>query len=241
MILGMRDVNLGLGGRVEQQSAAEAAAEVIRAAIVAGRLQPGQPLREGALSAELGLSRTPIREAMLLLQADGLVEINRNRGARIATYSRADLEDAYGLRAVIEAYAARRAATRVTPADLEALRQSCRRFDELLAAQTGDSGEIPALVAENLRFHSIVQRCSGSRRVPPIIRGLIHLPLLYRAHAWYSPKQKVLSERHHHDITGALAGHDPDAAESLMQAHVIEAGNAALSAMDAREAGEASA
>jgi DNA-binding GntR family transcriptional regulator len=234
----MSAVNLGLGP-VAQQSAAEAAAQLIRGALVAGRLQPGQPLREGALSAELGLSRTPVREAMLLLQADGLVEITPNRGARIATYTRAELADAFSLRAVIEAYAAARAADRVAPPDVDALRRSCRRFDDLLAEPAGNEGIAP-LVAENLTFHSIVHRCSGDRRVPQIIRGLIHLPLLYRAHTWYSPKQNVLSDRHHHDITDALARHDSDAAESLMRAHVIETGQAALAAMDARTVDAAS-
>lgn len=231
----MTDVKLGLSG-IAQLSAAEAAAEAIRGAIVAGKLRPGQPLRESSLSAELGLSRTPIREAMLLLQADGLVDLNRNRGARVATYTRADLEDAYSLRAVIEAYAAGRAATRATAADIEALRQSCRRFDSLLAGQDPEQQDITSLVAENLTFHTIVQRCSGSRRVAPIIRGLIHLPLLYRAHIWYSPTRKIISERHHHDIADALATRAAETARALMYDHVMEAGNAALIAMDARQA-----
>ncbi|MGH3376696.1 MAG: GntR family transcriptional regulator [Actinoallomurus sp.] len=231
----MTSVNLGLRSPVTQKSAAEVAAEVIRDAIVAGRLVPDQPLREAALSAELGLSRTPVREALLLLQADGLVELTPNRGARIATYTRADLEDAVELRAVIEAYAARCAATRVTPADIEELRRSCRRFDDLLADQAEVGNDVGPLVTENLAFHSLVHRSSGSRRVPQIVRGLIHLPLLYRAHAWYSPNQNVLSERHHHDITDALANHEPDRAESLMRAHVLDAGEAALAAMDTND------
>lgn len=191
-------------------------------------------MREAALSAELGLSRTPVRESLLLLHADGLVELTPNRGARIATYTREDLEDAYHLRATIEAYAARRAAERISPRDVEALRRSCFQFDQLLADQSGQGGpgDLAPLIQENFAFHSLVQRASGSRRVPALIRGLIHLPLLYQAGTWYSPNRKVISKHHHHDITEALAHRDADADANLMREHVLEAGNAGLEAMD---------
>jgi len=227
MLHRMNEVNFNLGGPVTQQSATSVAADVIRAAIVDGRLEPGQALREGTLARELGLSRTPIREALLLLHADGLIELAPNRGARVATYARADLQDAYGLRAVIESYAAGRAAERITSDQVAALEHSCAQFDALRA-----EADVVALVKENLAFHAIVHQASGSRRVPAVIRGLIQLPLLYRAHAWYSPDRKLISEYHHREITKALAERDAPLAEALMREHVVEAGQVALEAMD---------
>src|SRR5215210_19437 len=83
------------------------AARRIRDAILAGRLEPDQPLREEDLARQLGISRTPIREALLLLQNEGLVETVPNRGATVKSYDAADLDDVYTLRAVLEGYAAR--------------------------------------------------------------------------------------------------------------------------------------
>jgi DNA-binding GntR family transcriptional regulator len=220
--------SLKLGGTVVARSATAQAGDLIRAAIVDGSLTPGQHLREADLARELGLSRTPVREALMLLHADGLIELTANRGARVATYDRDDLADCYGLRAVIEGYAARRAATRATAAEVESLERSCERFDAL----SGDGADVLPLVRENLVFHGVVHEASGSRRVPALVRGLLQLPLLYRAHAWYSPERQVISEHHHRELTQAIAARDPERAEAVMRRHVLEAGAAALRAFD---------
>jgi len=220
--------DLKLGGTVTARSVTAQTSDLIRAAIIDGSLTPGQHLREADLARELGLSRTPIREALMLLHADGLIELTANRGARVATYDRDDLADCYGLRAVIEGYAARRAATRATPEQIDALKQSCERFDAL----RGDDGDVLPLVHENLTFHAVVHEASGSRRVPALVRGLIQLPLLYRAHAWYSPDRHVVSEHHHRELTAAIESRDAERAEVVMRDHVLEAGDAALRAFD---------
>jgi DNA-binding GntR family transcriptional regulator len=219
---------LGLGGTVTARSAAAQAGDLVRAAIIDGTLKPGQHLREADLARELGLSRTPVREALMLLHADGLIELTANRGARVATYERDDLADCYGLRAVIEGYAARRAATRATSGQIDALKRSCERFDAL----RGEGDDVLPLVYENLAFHGIVHDASGSRRVPALVRGLLQLPLLYRAHAWYSPDRRVVSDHYHRELTGAIESRDPEQAEVLMREHVLEAGDAALRAFD---------
>jgi DNA-binding GntR family transcriptional regulator len=225
---------LKLSGRVIARSATAQAGDLIRAAIIDGSLVPGQRLREVDLARELGLSRTPVREALALLHADGLVELTANRGARVATYDRADLADCYGVRAVLEGYAAHQAATRATPEQVAALEHSCDRFDALRA----DGEDILPLVAENLRFHGIVHDASGSRRVPALVRGLIQLPLLYRAHAWYSPDRHVISEHHHRELAAAIGSHDAGRSERIMREHVLEAGVAALRAFDEVDAAD---
>lgn len=219
---------LKLSGPVTVRSATVQAGDLIRAAIVEGRLTPGQRLHEADLARELGLSRTPVREALMLLHADGLIELEANRGARVATYDRADLADCYGVRAALEAYAAFHAATRATTEQVDALERSCDRFD----TRRREGQDVLPLVAENLRFHGIVHDASESRRVPALVRGLIQLPLLYRAHAWYSPDRRVISEHYHRELTAAIKSRDADRSERIMREHVLEAGAAALRAFD---------
>src|SRR5207249_3993911 len=89
------------------RNASAAATELIREAIVDGRLVPGERLKEEELAHELGISRTPVREALLVLQAEGLVDAAPNRGAVVRAHDAVDLDDLYQLRALLEGYAAR--------------------------------------------------------------------------------------------------------------------------------------
>ena len=95
--------------------------EQVRAAIVENRYAPGQRLIEQRLAAELGLSRTPVREALRILEAEGLVVSERNRGATVRPLSPTEVVDLYGLRIRLESYAAELAAERIADQELGAL------------------------------------------------------------------------------------------------------------------------
>jgi DNA-binding GntR family transcriptional regulator len=200
------------------RSASAAASEVIRDAILDGRLAPGQRLKEEELARELGVSRTPVREALLLLQTEGLVELAPRRGARVRSYAVDDLDDVYQLRAVLEGYAARRAATRISADDLTLLDKSCRRFEQLAA---GD--DLRELVKENLSFHNLVLDAAASARLGRMVRKVIEIPLVYKSFYWYSPEQKLISEHYHKQLTHALRVRDAERAELIMKEHVLEA------------------
>lgn len=199
------------------RNASVAATEVIRQAIIDGRLAPGQRLKEEELARELGISRTPVREALLVLQAEGLVNAAPNRGATVRAHTVEDLDDLYQLRALLEGYAARRAAMRVTDPDIAKLRESCDRFDKLTSA------DVPGLVKENLFFHSTILEIAGSARLTSMVRNVIELPLVYKSYIWYSPDQTRISAHHHRQITTALAARDAERAELIMREHVYEA------------------
>jgi DNA-binding GntR family transcriptional regulator len=126
----------------------------------------------------------------------------------------------YELRALLEGYAARRAATRITAADVERLRESCTRFEALGAAS---EETLQALVDENLMFHNLVLEAAGSDRLSELVRKVVELPLVYKSYVWYSPSQKRRSEQAHFQLTAALANRDADQAELVMRAHVYEA------------------
>jgi DNA-binding GntR family transcriptional regulator len=200
------------------RNASTVAADVIRAAIVDGRLEPGRRLKEEELARELGISRTPVREALLVLQTEGLLDSAPNRGATVRAYEAEDLDDLYQLRAVLEGFAARRAATRVSRDDVARLAESCKRFEELRA---GD--DLTELVRENVRFHDIILEAAGSPRLARLVRGVVQLPLVYRSFYWYSPEQKLISEHYHRQLTTALAARDAERAEIVMKEHVLEA------------------
>jgi DNA-binding GntR family transcriptional regulator len=206
------------GGPPLSRSASAAASEVIREAIVDGRLTPGQRLKEEELARELGMSRTPVREALLLLQSEGLVESIPRRGATVRSYAADDLDDMYQLRAVLEGYAARRAATRISHDEIARLEESCARFDRLRA----EDG-LRDLVKENLLFHNVILDAAGSDRLVPLVRKVIELPLVYRSFYWYSPEQKLISQHYHRQLTRALAAGDAKRAEMIMTEHVLEA------------------
>jgi DNA-binding GntR family transcriptional regulator len=201
------------------RNASSAATELIRQAIVDGRLPPGRRLKEEELARELGISRTPVREALLVLSAEGLVDVAPNKGAAVRSHSVEDLDDLYQLRAVIEGYSARRAAARLSDDEIGALRESCARFEAFLA----QGADMSALVKENLVFHQTIYEGAGSTRLTSMVRQVIELPLVYRSYVWYSPDQQRISAHYHAQITRALETRDGERAELVMKEHIFEA------------------
>lgn len=201
------------------RNASTAAADLIREAILDGRLHPGQRLKEADLAREFGISRTPVREALLMLQAVGLVEATPNRGAIVHTYTADDLDDLYQLRALLEGYAGHHAAARISEAEIEQLRQSCERFERL----SGDKTDVRRLVKENVFFHNTILEAAGSPRLTAMVRKVFDLPLIYKSYIWYSPDQKQISVHYHRQLVRALSARDADRTERIMKEHVLEA------------------
>ena len=204
-------------GELLVRNASAAATELIREAIIDGRLLPGQRLKEEELARELGISRTPVREALLVLQAEGLVDAEPNRGAAVRAHDAADLDDLYQLRALLEGYAARRAASRITLEQVAGLWSSCDRFDAI------NDRNVKELVKENLLFHNTVLDAAGSSRTAGMVRKVIELPLVYNSYRWYSADQMRISAHYHHQIVRALADAEADRAELIMKEHLFEA------------------
>jgi len=204
------------GGQLVQ-NASVTATELIRQAILEGGLEPGSRLKEEELARELGISRTPVREALLMLQAEGLIVTTPNRGASVRIHDADDLRDLYQLRALLEGYAARLATARISDEEIDRLRESCDRFD----AVTAD--DVRELVRENLWFHSAIHTAAGSTRLSWMIQKVIELPLVYKSYIWYSPDQKRISVHYHRQITHALGARDAERAELVMREHIFEA------------------
>ena len=221
IVLGILSVDMGLLGKdgpiTVARSASDIATELIREAIFEGRLEPGQRLKEEELAGELGISRTPVREALLILQADGLVSAVPNRGAVVRTYTESDLVDMYELRALLESFAAHQAAKRISEEQLAVLADSCDRFKEL--RQVND---LLGLIKENLVFHQTIVEAAGTTKLADLVRSAVELPLVYRAFFWFTEQEMEISERTHRKLLTTLRAGDSERAELLMKEHIYE-------------------
>jgi DNA-binding GntR family transcriptional regulator len=202
------------------RSAGEAAADLIRRAILDGTLLPGQRLTEERLAQDLKTSRTPVREALRVLKAEGLVVSTPYHGSTVRAYEADDLDDIYQLRALLEGHGARRAAQRIDDDGVEQLHASCVR---LVALGDATDENVAEIVTENLFFHTTILEIAGSHRLTEMVRKVIELPLVYNSYRWYSLDQRRISVHYHGQIVRALEDGDADRAELIMKEHLFEA------------------
>lgn len=199
--------------------AVDIAYDSIRLQILSGERPGGEWLREDDLAAALGVSRTPVREALRRLAAEGLVTHERNRGVQVQSWTMEDLEEVFGLRSLLEPWGCALAATR-GQADLEALQDLADRMDEAADKPHPDFEHITEL---NNLFHGTILAASGSRRVQSLVSSVVDVPLVWSTFSRYTPHELRRSLAHHHELVDALRAGDPAWAESIMRAHVQSA------------------
>jgi DNA-binding GntR family transcriptional regulator len=183
-------------------------------AILEGVLKPGERLRAEALAQRFGTSRTPIREALLQLEAQGLVEVEPNRGAVVRAFDRDDLLDLYAVRALLEPAAAARAATRIDDDGIARLEALCD------AAQHATVDE---QIAYNEDFHRIIVEAAGSRRLTVAMRAASGIPRAFRSRFWDSEEQRAESLLCHRRLVSAFRVRDAQLAEAVMRMHILGA------------------
>ena len=194
--------------------------EELREAILAGSLPPGARLRAEPLAERLRTSRTPVREALILLAREGLVDLEPRRGAIVRAFDAADLADLYDVRALIEPHAARRAATRSAAPALQRLAAIC---DEAEARGAADDAAVEDQVALNEKFHRIVLDAAGSPRLEAALRAVAGIPRAFRAAFWHDDAQREQSLFCHRQIVHALERRQPRLAEAVMRMHIVGA------------------
>lgn len=204
--------------RQNQTKTATEATNKLRTAILDGRFPAGQRLKEADLARELEVSRTPIREALLALSAERLVELEPNRGASVRPYALDDLDEMYRLRALLEGYAAERAATRIDEDQLKQLRVSLDRIERFDVVTELDSS-----VTENLRFHEIVIAAAQSPRLADMLEVVTRVPSVYRSYYWYTDPLRAISQQFHEWLLRALWAREPERARRIATEHVLHA------------------
>lgn len=202
-------------------SAAERAYAAIRGGILDGTLELGARLPEEDLAARAGVSRTPVREALRKLAAEGFVTFAPNRGAQVATWSDDDLEEIFGLRALLESHAAAQAATRIAAGDLAALDTLADRMEHAAAQAT--PGALDRVAELNNRFHRTILDAAGSRRLHALLDTVIVLPLVHRTFHRYTTAALRRSMNHHRELLAAFAAGDGEWAATVMRTHVLAA------------------
>jgi DNA-binding GntR family transcriptional regulator len=201
----------------EGRHAADQAYRLIRDQILTGRRVSGEWLREGEMAESVGVSRTPVREALRRLTAEGLVRYERHRGVQVQNWSVQDLDEIFSLRSVLEPWGCRLAAENGT-VDLDVLDDLASRMDAL--APDGRPSDVDKLTELNNRFHRTVLDGADNGRLTGVIASVIQLPLVWRTFSRYTPDALRRSLAHHHELVSALAARDPDWAESVMCSHV---------------------
>lgn len=196
----------------------------LRRAIVEGRYPPGARLVEQRLAEELDVSRTPVREAVRRLESEGLVVVERNRGAHVRPLSEGEIADLYEVRSRLEAYAAELAAARATAEDLVALRAASASFAEAAAAagRHRSVAAVRALDEANARFHAALHAASGHARIRQLVAGAVDAPLVFQALQRFDPQELARSVMFHQLIVEAVEAGESARAGRLMTEHVLQ-------------------
>lgn len=206
-------------------SAQDAYAKV-RAAIVDNRYPPGHRLVEQRIAEELGLSRTPVREALRLLQAEGLVVSERNRGAMVRPLSTTEVVDLYGLRIRLESYAVEVATERATETELHELVDAADAFGSVVSVS-----DVHQVHDANRRLHDGILSAARHHRLAAMLARTVDIPLVFQAFRSFGPTEMARSDTFHHLIVDAMCRRDGDRAAALMAEHIAQGRDAVLDAM----------
>ena len=202
-------------------TSAERALATLRDLIMGGELAPGARLGEVELADRLGVSRTPVREALSRLAAEGLVEIAPNRGARVATWTVAELEGVFDLRSVLEPQLTAHAVPNATAADVDELDDLARRMHEV--GTPGPGQDLDALVPLNRAFHDRLVALAAHPTLATALAAAIHPPIVRRNFLTYDEASLRRSLAHHGEIVAALRAGDPEWARAVMTSHIANA------------------
>ena len=202
-------------------TAANRVYEAVRRAIIAGQFAPGYHLTEAALADGLGVSRTPVREVLRRLHAEGLVDFVANQGAFVSAWSRTDLDDVFALRELLETHAAERAAGRLSPEQRAELARLQARMD--IAARSSDADRLDRIALDNDRFHKLIIGAAGNARLAATQASLIDISVSWGTFSRYSAATLCRSMDHHRELLAAFAAGDGAWAASVMTAHISSA------------------
>lgn len=208
-------INLEATMEYQEQSLGSQIFNRIRDDILSGNYTPGEELKEATLGKQLGVSRTPVREALRQLDLEGLVEIAPNRGAKVIGISRKDVEDIYHMRARLEGLAASKAAEQIKEEELAELEEVI-----LLSEFHVKKPESKQMVRLDGRFHEIMYRASGSRMLEHVLTDFLHYVKMARSHSVKTEHRAQESVKEHKRILEAIRQRDGDLAEQLANEHI---------------------
>lgn len=198
--------------------AAEKVYNDLRAGIIEAVYPPGARITENEIATLSEVSRTPVREAMRRLQAEGLLEFVPHQGAFVKAWSDADAEEIFELRVLLEPFAARRAASNATEDEIAQLKAAADA--QYAEGRDRTHGYLKRITDLNDQFHKLLYVASRSERLKAVLNALKDAPLVFETFRDYTDEDLQRSARHHLEIVRAIEARDGDWASSVMQSHV---------------------
>lgn len=206
----------------------EVVSETLRQSIQDGVLKPGERLMEIPLAEELGVSRTPIREAIRKLELEGFVVMIPRRGTYVANITLKDITQVFEIRSALEELAAGLAAERITEDELEALERMIVKIGDLIAAK-----DIDAIVAADVEFHEVLYKASRNERLAEIVHNLREQTFRFRTYSMNQPGRLAKTWEEHRQLVEALASHNITQARKIAALHMEHAEQTLLKGMEA--------
>jgi len=204
-----------LGPLAERSSLREQIAYALRAAIVSGELRPGVLYSAPSLAAQFHVSTTPVREAMLDLATDGMVEAVRNKGFRITEVSDKQLDEITELRALIEVPTVARIGAVITGPQVEGLAALAARICE-----SATDGDLIGYIEADRRFHVALIALGGNEKLVQVVNQLRTQTRLYGLSRLVQDHSLIRSAEEHVELLDALMSNDVSACEELMRRHI---------------------
>lgn len=187
----------------------------LRQSILTGELKPGERLMEIHLADKLGVSRTPIREAIRKLELEGLVTMIPRRGAEVAQITEKSLRDVLEVRRALDALAVELACERITPSQLEQLREACDAFER--ETKRGDANRV---ARADVALHDIILVASGNVRLMQMVSNLSQQMYRYRLEYVKDGGSYERLIREHRTIYEAIRDKDPATGARTIKAHI---------------------
>ena len=204
----------------------------LRRQILRGELKPGERLMEISLANKLGVSRTPIREAIRMLEHEGLVVMVPRRGAHVAEITRQELNDVLEIRKTLEVLAIQRACANMTDRDIRQLREAEEAFAILVERKDAD---ITALGEADEHFHDIIYQGTNNRRLIQILNNLREQMYRFRVEYLKDIDIRQMLVREHDAIVKALEIRDTEEAVRLVTMHIDNQYRSINKALDERD------
>lgn len=188
----------------------------LREAILRGNLKPGERLMEIQLAHRLGVSRTPIREAIRKLELEGLVVMVPRKGAEVAKITEKDLNDVLEVRCALEELAVELACRYITPDQIESLKQIVDEFKTAMA----DQHDVTIIAEKDVAFHNVIFAATHNRRLIQLISNLSEQMYRYRVEYLKNPESHDQLVREHEEIIDNLERNDVEQAKKNIKQHI---------------------
>jgi len=212
-----------LGKIAQRKSLGQHVFENLKSAIVKGDLSPGDRLIENQLAKTLGISRTPVREAIHKLEREGFLRKKPGGGFSVLGLSREDVIETFGIRSVLESYAARLAAQKHRKQTLKPLEKKIDTFQNRL-----DSGDFELLADINTEFHDLLYGLSESPRLIKMIHNLRDQIFRFRQIILKNANLAKISNQDHKDMLKKIRQRDAEGVEELVREHIMRGQQAVL-------------